>query len=65
MDIEKKKKIKKKKAKKTGEAAAGTETPVEDADTGSGSKVDSPIKPGGPAPAAESQPRNSKQSMHG
>ena len=48
MDIEKKKKMKKKKkVKKTGEAAAGTEAPVEDADTGSGSKVDSPIRPGG------------------
>ena len=40
---------KKKKAKKAGSTAAGTETPVEEADTRSESEVDSPRRPVRPA----------------
>ena len=46
-------KVKKKKAKKSGEAAAGTETPVEEVDTDSESNLDSPIRPAVPTPAQE------------
>ena len=45
MEKKKKKKKKKKEAKKARDAAAGTETPMEEVDTESDSQADSPVRP--------------------